>query len=343
MRGAAKVVLLCAIGLLFASELTSGPRRRWRRAWRRRARAQQVKRDAEKYYKEGLALVKKEKYDEAIAKFKLAIDIQGNYYDARMALGRELMRRGEFEEAEPHFRRAARIDKESPEPHVWLGDCYQEQSRLDEAMEEYNRALAIDGRNYDAKLGVGLVLIAKKELIRAEETLKEAVKLDSKPVAAHYWLEAICSHNGRLKDAIEHCKKVLRYDRDFHEAKMRLAELYERNGDFTKAISEYKRIGSTTKSPFKAEALLRVAQIYEGRLKDVKAAITYYEKYVKVTQDHEIAERVEKLKAGEPVPPVEPREFFDPLKDDERDEPERAGQPDKSEGPSEKPAPEPDR
>jgi tetratricopeptide (TPR) repeat protein len=74
--------------------------------------------------------------EEGIRELKRALEIDGNLYEARVALGRALLTRGRLEESVEHLVRAVELVPDNPEPHYQLSLAYRRLGLMDKAEQE---------------------------------------------------------------------------------------------------------------------------------------------------------------------------------------------------------------
>jgi tetratricopeptide (TPR) repeat protein len=86
----------------------------------------------------GVLLVKRggAETDEGLKELALALEIDPNLYEARVALGRVLLSKGRAADSIEHLRRAAALAPGNPEPHYQLSLAYRRLGRKDEAAAE---------------------------------------------------------------------------------------------------------------------------------------------------------------------------------------------------------------
>jgi len=118
------------------------------------ARWAAVPKQAIEHYNEGLALIKRDKADEAVTAFRRSINVYEQFAPAHSALGRLLMLKG----------------------------------KLDEALVSLRSAVQYDPANFDARLNYGVALLNKKDLTNASVELSKAAELDNTAVTPHYYL-----------------------------------------------------------------------------------------------------------------------------------------------------------
>lgn len=96
-----------------------------------------------------VALVNRGQFDEALAHFRKALEIEPNYPEAHNDLGIALARRGQRDEAALHFRRALESAPDNVEARTNLGSVLAACGRVDEAREHYQKALGLAAAQND--------------------------------------------------------------------------------------------------------------------------------------------------------------------------------------------------
>src|SRR5262249_54824544 len=105
------------------------------------AREDKGQRDASAHYDLGVALQAKRQWDEAIAEYREAIDIDPKYAEAYYNLGRALWAKRKVDDAIAAYRKAIAIDAKDAEFHWALGSALSEKGRFAEAKTSAQTAL----------------------------------------------------------------------------------------------------------------------------------------------------------------------------------------------------------
>ena len=100
--------------------------------------------DAKKYFDNGTALLRRQKYAEAVESFRKAVTAYPQYADAWLALGRAQRRAGHQDESIESFRKAMELDPKFADPWVELGLDAASRSQWQEAAHYLDRAVALD-------------------------------------------------------------------------------------------------------------------------------------------------------------------------------------------------------
>jgi tetratricopeptide (TPR) repeat protein len=97
----------------------------------------------------------------AIEGYRRAIELRGDYADARMALGILLLAGANYTEAVTQFEAVARLVPEEAEVHLNLGDAYRSTKNWEKAKASFDRVIAIDSRNAQVHFNLGLMYLAR--------------------------------------------------------------------------------------------------------------------------------------------------------------------------------------
>lgn len=95
---------------------------------------------------------------EARQAYLQAIELDPNFADAHLNLGRLEHERGELGKAEAHYREAVRCVPDDPTSHFNLGVLLEDRGRAEEAIHAYRRVIAVDPDVADAYYNLGLLL-----------------------------------------------------------------------------------------------------------------------------------------------------------------------------------------
>ncbi len=107
---------------------------------------------AQAYHFLGLSLYKQGRIDDAIAQYRIAIDLfGGKYAEAHYNLGTALLERKDYPGAEHEFRTTIEQDSTFSEAHFNLGVTLEHQRRFWEAAEQFEKYLSLTPDNNDAQ------------------------------------------------------------------------------------------------------------------------------------------------------------------------------------------------
>ncbi len=170
----------------------------------------------------GTALRTDGRLDEAIERYRRAVEIDPAYAGAHNNLGIALRERGAVEEAIGHYREAVRLEP-SAQSQYNLANALAAQGSLEEAAVLYRAAIAEQPDMVRALHNLGTVLHMQGNLAEAEQRLRQALELAPDLAEAHSRLGRLLSAQGRLDESIQHFREVTRILPDNPEAQNNLA------------------------------------------------------------------------------------------------------------------------
>jgi Flp pilus assembly protein TadD len=107
--------------------------------------------DAQSCYNLGIALLHKGSTNEAMARFQRALDLKPDYSEACYNLGMAFLQKGDLEKAMNHLHRVLQIKPDDAQACYNLGNIYVQKGALDQAVLYFQRALQIDSNYSDAQ------------------------------------------------------------------------------------------------------------------------------------------------------------------------------------------------
>ena len=90
-----------------------------------------------------IVLFNLKEYENSFKKWKLALKINSEYFDANNNLGNALLGFKKYTDALIYLRKAAEIKFDIYELHHKIGYAYQELNEIEKALESYNKVLAL--------------------------------------------------------------------------------------------------------------------------------------------------------------------------------------------------------
>jgi tetratricopeptide (TPR) repeat protein len=108
-----------------------------------------------------------ERYEEALAKFQEAVELDPEDIEARNGLGDIYHMQGRYEEAVTELWKTVALEPENPEPHNSLGWVYADQSEFEAAIAEFRKVVELDPEYADAHTGLGWVYFHQGEYEKA--------------------------------------------------------------------------------------------------------------------------------------------------------------------------------
>ncbi|TVQ16943.1 MAG: tetratricopeptide repeat protein, partial [Leptolyngbya sp. DLM2.Bin15] len=124
---------------------------------------------ATRYNGLGIVYSDQGRYEEAIASYQTAIDLDPEYAYAHHGLGIVYREQGRYEEAIAAYQAAIDLDPKVAYPHNSLGIAYLQTQQLEQATTSFRKAIEIESANYMALFNLGLALRLQKKLHEAQQ------------------------------------------------------------------------------------------------------------------------------------------------------------------------------
>jgi tetratricopeptide (TPR) repeat protein len=159
------------------------------------ANAQQSN-DPETLVREGIALNDSGKYEEAIAKYHQALQIDSNYRNGYYEMSYTLFSSGREKEAIPFLNKLVALNPKSAEGFDMLGSIYDDDKQSDKAISYFLQAIQSDSTYQRAHFNLGITYYRTGKYAESEKCAIDAIKLDPKH-ASSQWLYGLAAY--RLK------------------------------------------------------------------------------------------------------------------------------------------------
>ena len=249
----------------------------------------------QEHYNGGCTHLEDGQYDEAVAEFQKAINIDPIFTDAHSGLGRAYLGQGDLEAAENEAKKALRLDTSYQPAHELLAAVKQayydralahlNNERYDEAIAQFKETINRYSNFTAAYCGLGHAYLGQDNLKDAENEAKKALKFDSNyqptrkllaAVKQAYYNRALAHlNNERYSEAIAQFKDIINKYSNFTAAYCGLGHAYLGQSDLKAAENEAKkvlRLDSSYQPARKLLAAVKQAYYDQGltRLKDEK-------------------------------------------------------------------------
>ena len=137
------------------------------------------------HLRQGMKFVEAKQDKEAIVEFRLAVQADPRFGDARMKLADAYLRVGDAPGALREYVRAANLLPKNIDAQIKAGQLLLVARAFDDARTRADRAVAIDANNVDAQVLRGNALAGLKDLDGAITEYEEAIALDPSKISAY--------------------------------------------------------------------------------------------------------------------------------------------------------------
>ncbi|OLE55115.1 MAG: hypothetical protein AUG51_05660 [Acidobacteria bacterium 13_1_20CM_3_53_8] len=151
-------------------------------------------------------------YEEALAKFQLALLGQPHYARAYYNMALTYFSLERYEEAIDCFEKAIEFDPRFVEALNDLGVTYANLQQGREAIKYYHRALRIKPNYYDALLNLGAMYYQLGDFRNSIKAMKKALAINDKEKLAYYYLALIHAEWRDRETALKHTATLEQLD-----------------------------------------------------------------------------------------------------------------------------------
>jgi tetratricopeptide (TPR) repeat protein len=163
---------------------------------------QKVPEAASKEFEKGVQLSNQGKLEDAIGRFKKALDIFPSYLMARNNLGVQYLKLGQWAQAAEQFKAAIETNSKVFSPRLNLAIALIELRQYEEAIEDLNQAISIDNTSPAAHLYLGIASLGTDAFDQAESELSTALSLGGAAHSmAHFYLALVYIKKGEREEA----------------------------------------------------------------------------------------------------------------------------------------------
>lgn len=195
---------------------------------------------ASDYIKQGNALVFESRYDDAIATYDKALQLDSDLYEAWFGKASSLVMQQDYDEALTAYQAALDRKPDSAEAWVGKGAVLRKLQRLDEALDAYDRAHHLKPEEVRISLNQGSLLLELQRYDQAIAAFDRAIA--AKPESTKAYLgksDALCQLQ-QIEQALQTCETALAHqseDPDLWYAKGICLALQGNSASATHALS----------------------------------------------------------------------------------------------------------
>lgn len=222
-------------------------------------------RNAVWHYNQGVILENQDHFQEAIAKYRQAIEIDPDYWGALQNLGLLLRQQGEADEALQIMRRAVALRPEYVDSLLPLGDLLRSNGYLEEALETFQQVAAVSSEAA-AHLGIGQVYERMGSDDEAATAFEQAIVLEPESARPHILLGHLMVRNGDMQGAETHVMTAVRLDPLDADAQNALGVLHSAQDRLDDAAAAFARSAQLRPTHATAYHNLSRVQLLQGDL-----------------------------------------------------------------------------
>jgi tetratricopeptide (TPR) repeat protein len=237
----------------------------------------------------GAALHEAGRFDQAVAHYRRATDLQPDYAPAYNNLGVTLRAQGRVDEAIAAYQEGLRLKDDYPDLHYNLANALLEQNRSDEAARHLRVALEVMPGSAAAHNSLGTALAAEGQYERAAAEFRAAIAAEPRNAAlAHRNLGNVLASTGRPDEAIRELERAVALDPSDAAAPYDLGSVLLDLNRFDEAADRFR--AALKIRPDYVEALnnLGISLASTGRIAD---AVPYFERALAIRPDFADAKR----------------------------------------------------
>jgi tetratricopeptide (TPR) repeat protein len=263
---------------------------------------------ADDHIDRGVEYVEQGEYDEAVAEFQAAIELDPDDAGAHRNLGTAYLEQGKYEEAAAAYEKAIELDPDFGEAYGDLAGAYFNLGKLAEAVAAGEKGIELDPNYAMAYNNLGVVYGVQGNLDRAITLLRQAIQVDPDCADAHYNLGFAYESLGQAEEAIAEYQEAIRADADYTNAYENLGSVYARLGQLDEAIAWWKKTLEIEPDRASTHQNLGMAYAEQGKAEE---AIVEFETYLQLQPDAPdraaVEEEIAKLKEQAAAPGAEYR------------------------------------
>jgi tetratricopeptide (TPR) repeat protein len=181
-------------------------------------------------------------FDEAIPKWRRALELTPESAAANLNLGIALAETGELDSAIERYGKALEIQPDYAEVHNNMGSALARTGRLEEAIEQYQASIRIDPESAEAYNNLAVAQVRAGKQNDAIASFRKAVELSPESAEFHTNLGRALASRRQFDEAIRHFKDAVEVNPDYLQARNNLGLVFVETERFDEAISEFEYI-----------------------------------------------------------------------------------------------------
>ena len=154
-------------------------------------------------------------------------------------LGAALADEGHYNEAIAHYHKALQINPYYPNAYANLGLTLAKQGKVAEGITLLLKALQIKPKDYETLSNLGVALLMQERYEEAIKYLTEALEINPHFAKAHNNIGVVLRRQNRFQESMDHLRSALQLDPDYAEAYNNLGVTLASQGLYEEAIAQF--------------------------------------------------------------------------------------------------------
>ncbi len=192
------------------------------------------------YIGRGLMLDSLNKYDDAVADYTKAIELDPEESNGYINRANTYSKQDKFEKALADYTKAIELDPTEPDTYSDRGSLYGENGYYDEALADFDKALEMNPESLIAHIYRGALYENTGELDKALEDYQQAVKINPQSADAHNSIGTIYNQQGKLDEALTEFNRAIALNPQFATAYSGRGTVYDAQGKYDEAIADFE-------------------------------------------------------------------------------------------------------
>jgi len=183
----------------------------------------------------------KEEFDQAIEKYKKALELNPAYYQAYLNIGNAYMRQKKYNDALNACNKAIKINPKYSEAFLNRGLTYLRLNNYDAALKDYNKAIEINPNYHLAYLYRGQYYYKHSDYHTALKDYDKAIELNPDNYHAYLDKSAVYIELKQYNDALNACNKAIELNPEFADAYCNRANIHIQLKNYQLAIKDCQK------------------------------------------------------------------------------------------------------
>lgn len=248
----------------------------------RDAEGEPISPEAYHHLRQGIALFKQQRLEEAENEVVQAIDLHPPLAPLYNVFALLKIARRALDTLKQSVYQALTTNPEFMDEFVREGIQLLAQGRFEEAEAQFKKAIALNPENTDAHFRLGFTYVSQKNYSRAIEVFEQLILMDPENINAFFMLGVAYSEVHEYYPCIANLQRALRLEPAFVEARLTLADAYHNQGKYLISLQELDFLEQLI--PQEDTTFLHRGMILL-ELERYEEAIPYFEKVIALKPD----------------------------------------------------------